>query len=141
VEHTLAALGLETIRALELALVRDLQGGHVARNWQAVADAINTRLAEQGMTQKALAELSGVSTATLRKIQKGEPGDRGKPVLMALSVALEWPPGHLQAVSGDEQAPVDPTQDLREQVAAIRADLDAVHDRLAQVEAAQRDHP
>jgi transcriptional regulator with XRE-family HTH domain len=110
----------------------------VARNWQAVADAINTRLAERGMTQRALAEASGVSTATLRKIQKAEPADRGKPVLMALSVALAWPPGHLQALSGDEEAPVDPTQDLREQVAAIRADLDAVHDRLARVEAAQR---
>ena len=110
----------------------------MSRNWQAVADAINARLAERGMTQKGLAEESGVSTATLRKIQKAEPGDRGRPVLMALSVALAWPPGHLQALSGDEQAAADPNQDVREQVAAIRTELDAVQDRLARVEAAQR---
>jgi transcriptional regulator with XRE-family HTH domain len=110
----------------------------VAKNWQAVADAINARLAERGMTQKALAEESGVSTATLRKIQKAEPGDRGKPVLMALSVALAWPPGHLQALSGDDQAAVDPSADIRQQVATIRAELDAVQDRLTRVEAVQR---
>src|SRR6187397_581412 len=93
------------IRALELAQVDGPRGGLVARDWQAVADAINTRSAERGLTQKALADLSGVSVATLRKLQKAEPGDRGRPVLMALSVALGWAPGHLQAVSDDVPAP------------------------------------
>jgi hypothetical protein len=40
--------------------------------------------------QAAVAETSGVSVATLRKLQKAEPADRGKPVLMALSVTLGW---------------------------------------------------
>jgi transcriptional regulator with XRE-family HTH domain len=118
--------------------VGDLQGGQVARDWQAVADAINTRLAERGMTQKALAEASGVSVATLRKLQKAEQADRGKPVLMALSVALGWAPGHLQVLSGGEPAPADPTADLRAQVEAIRADLDDFRDRLARVEGVHR---
>jgi transcriptional regulator with XRE-family HTH domain len=113
----------------------------VARDWQAVADAINTRSAERGLTQKALADASGVSVATLRKLQKAEPGDRGKPVLMALSVALGWAPGHLQALSGDVAAPsaADPTSALRAEVDAMRADLDDVHERLAKLEAARRD--
>jgi transcriptional regulator with XRE-family HTH domain len=110
----------------------------VARNWQAVADAMNTRLAERGMTQKALAEASGVSVATLRKLQKAEPADRGKPLLIALSVALGWAPSHLQAVSEGEPAPADPTAELRKQVDAIRADLDDFRVRLTTVEAAQR---
>jgi len=128
------------IRALELALLDGCEGGQVARDWQAVADAINTRSAERGMTQKALADASGVSVATLRKLQKAEPGDRGKPVLMALSVALGWAPGHLQAVSDDQTAPraVDPTAALRDEVDALRVDLDDVHRRLARLEAAQR---
>jgi transcriptional regulator with XRE-family HTH domain len=111
----------------------------VARNWQAVADAINARSAERGLTQKALADASGVSVATLRKLQKAEPGDRGKPVLMALSVALGWAPGHLQALSGEMTAPTvaDPTTALRAEVNAMRADLDDVHERLARLEAAQ----
>src|SRR5690242_14561340 len=116
---------------------RRLRGGQVARDWQAVADAINTRSAERGLTQKALADLSGVSVATLRKLQKAEPGDRGRPVLMALSVALGWAPGHLQAVSDDVPAPPASDVDaaLRADVDAIRADLDDVHRRLAKLEA------
>ena len=112
----------------------------MARDWQAVADAINTRSAERGLTQKALADLSGVSVATLRKLQKAEPGDRGRPVLMALSVALGWAPGHLQAVSDDVPAPPASEADaaLRADVDAIRADLDDVHRRLAKLEAAQQ---
>ena len=112
----------------------------MARDWQAVADAINTRSAERGLTQKALADASGVSVATLRKLQKAEPGDRGKPVLMALSVALGWTPGYLQALSDDEAASrtVDPNAALRDDVDALRADLDDVHRRLAKLEARQQ---
>ncbi|GAA3068543.1 hypothetical protein GCM10010464_35930 [Pseudonocardia yunnanensis] len=111
----------------------------MARDWQAVADAINTRLAERGMTQRALAEASGVSVATLRKLQKAEPADRGKPVLMALSVALGWAPNYLQTLSDGAQAPSDSATALRDEVAALRADLSEVQQRLAKVEAAQRE--
>lgn len=111
----------------------------MARDWQAVADAINTRSAERGLTQKALADASGVSVATLRKLQKAEPGDRGKPVLMALSVALGWAPGHLQALSEEVAAPstVDPSAALRADIDALRVELADFHRRLAKLEAAQ----
>jgi transcriptional regulator with XRE-family HTH domain len=113
----------------------------VAKDWQAVADAINTRSAERGLTQKALADASGVSVATLRKLQKAESGDRGKPVLMALSVALGWAPGYLQALSDGVAAPpaAEPSAALRAEVNALRVDLDDVHRRLARLEAAQHD--
>ena len=110
----------------------------MARDWQAVATAINTRLAERGMTQKGLADASGVSVATLRKLQKAEPAERGRPVMLALSVALGWAPGHLEALSGGDVAPDDPSTDLRRAVDDIRADLDEVRERLAAVEAIQR---
>jgi transcriptional regulator with XRE-family HTH domain len=90
------------------------------------------------MTQKALAEASGVSVATVRKLQKGEPAERGRPVLIALSLALGWAPGHLEAVSGGTTPPDDPSADLRQAVESMRADLDEVRERLASVEAAQR---
>ena len=127
------------IRALELALLDACEGGQVIRDWQAVAEAINTRSAERGMTQKALADASGVSVATLRKLQKAEPGDRGKPLLTALSVALGWAPGYLQALSDGVAAPraAEPTAALRDDVDALRADLDDVRRRLAELEAAQ----
>lgn len=109
----------------------------MTKDWQAVAAAINTRLAERAMTQKALADTSGVSVATLRKLQKAEPGDRGKPVLVALSVALGWAPGHLEAVSAGASAPDDLSSELRTTVVAMQAELDDVHRRLALLEAAQ----
>jgi transcriptional regulator with XRE-family HTH domain len=112
----------------------------VAKDWQAVAAAVNTRLAERSMTQKALADASGVSVATLRKLQKAEPGDRGRPVLVALSVALGWAPYHLEAVSDGGPAPADPSTDLRQTVAEMRADLDDVGRRLSTLEAAQVSH-
>ncbi|WP_033439379.1 helix-turn-helix domain-containing protein [Saccharothrix sp. NRRL B-16314] len=107
------------------------------KDWQAVADAINTRLAELGMTQKGLSEASRVSVATLRKLQKAEPADRGAPVLAAVSVALHWQPGYLEALSSGKQAPSDPTAILRDEVADLRAELEDVRTRLAKVEAAQ----
>lgn len=110
----------------------------MARQWDAVASAINTRLAERKMTQKALADESGVSVATLRKLQKGEPGERGRPVLIALSVALGWAAHHLEAIADGAPAPNDPSTHLRRDVETMRADLDEVRDRLAAVEAAQR---
>ena len=90
------------------------------------------------MTQRALAEASGVSVATVRKLQKAEPAERGRPVLIALSLALGWAPGHLEAVSGGAAPPDDPSADLRRAVESMRADLDDVRERLASVEAAQR---
>ena len=110
----------------------------MTKDWPAVAAAINTRLAERAMTQKSLADESGVSVATLRKLQKAEPAERGRPVLIALSVALGWAPGHLEAVSGGTAVPDDPSSDLRQTVETMRADIDDVRKRLAGVEAAQR---
>jgi hypothetical protein len=57
--------------------------------------------------QAAVAETSGVSVATLRKLQKAEPADRGKPVLMALSVTLGWdaPQGDQHQRPGPEPRP------------------------------------
>lgn len=109
----------------------------MSKDWQAVAAAVNTRLAERAMTQKALADASGVSVATLRKLQKAEPGDRGRPLLVAVSVALGWTPGHLEAVADGGASLDDPSADLRETVAAMRSDLDDVRSRLATLEEAQ----
>ncbi|MFC7612322.1 helix-turn-helix domain-containing protein [Actinokineospora soli] len=55
----------------------------MSKDWQAVADAINARLDELEMTQKELADRSGVSVATLRQLQKNDA--RGSAVL------ARWP--------------------------------------------------
>ncbi len=65
-------------------------------NWQAVADALNARMAALRIGQQALATASGVSVATLRQIQHGAHGRRVQnTTLTAIAHALDWPDDHL----------------------------------------------
>lgn len=107
----------------------------MAKDWAAVAEAITARMDERGVSQKDLAATSGVSVAWLRRLQKAEPGDRGAPLLAAVSTALGWPPNHLNAIAlGDDSRGSDPVSDLREEIAAVRATLADVQERLDHLE-------
>ncbi|MEU7961299.1 helix-turn-helix domain-containing protein [Micromonospora humida] len=68
-------------------------------DWQAVASAINSRMAELPMTQQELAERSKVSVATLRELQYATATrKRSARTLAAISHALDWPDDYLRAV-------------------------------------------
>ena len=98
----------------------------VAEDWSAVAQEINTRMAELGISQRELIERSHVSKAIVREIQHDViRRRRSARTLEALSTALDWHPGHLAAVL-DERHPPRPGEP------AIRAD--DVAGRLAVVE-------
>ncbi|GAB2870619.1 transcriptional regulator with XRE-family HTH domain [Lentzea nigeriaca] len=92
------------------------------KDWQAVAEAVNTRMAELELSQKGLAEAARVGVATVRRLQKGEPAERGGALLAAVSVALSWPPGHLEAIAAGQPGPVDPAAALRVEVEKLRAE-------------------
>jgi len=71
----------------------------VSEDWVALGDAVTKRMRERRITQKKLAELSKVSTATIRHIQLHTGHHRhGARTLEALSEALDWPPSHLDNV-------------------------------------------
>ena len=53
-----------------------------------VAKVVNDRMEERGITQRELAERSGVSVATLRKIQGGREQQRTRATLANVSRAL-----------------------------------------------------
>ncbi|MBB2741930.1 UNVERIFIED_ORG: transcriptional regulator with XRE-family HTH domain [Microbispora rosea subsp. rosea] len=108
-------------------------------DWPAVAKVINERMMTLGLTQKRLAEVSRVSTATLRQIQQGQDKNRQPAVLTAISRALGFPDNYLQevadkgrapAVMSDEPAAVaelrDQLADLRKRVAAIESRLELI---------------
>ena len=68
-------------------------------NWAAVAKVISGRLHELGWRQRELAERSHVSLAVVREVQRHTVERRRSPrTLEALSVALGWEPGRLDAV-------------------------------------------
>lgn len=88
--------------------------------WSEVADVVNRRMTERGITQRELAERSGVSTATLRKIQSGASQTRTRSTLTNVSRALGLADDYLWRVArGDTTSP------------AADADLSTVRSELA----------
>jgi len=111
----------------------------LARDWAAVAEAIKVRLAQLDMTQAELIQRSHLSHMTIRELQYGTARRRSPQVLAAVSEALGWPPGHLQAIA-ESRNPADPDGNdpvltelasLKEAISAINARLDQIEQQLA----------
>ncbi len=82
-------------------------------DWQAVADALNARMAALRIGQQALATASGVSVATIRQLQHGAQRRRVQnATLTAVASALDWPHDHLIRVLLQDQ---DQERDAAEQ--------------------------
>ena len=103
-------------------------------HWTDVAKAVNERMASRGLSQRELAERSGVSPATLRKIQHGEEQARNRSTLANISRALGWPEDHLWRVSSDGLAsaslPDDDPASLRRELAELQRRVVAIESRL-----------
>jgi transcriptional regulator with XRE-family HTH domain len=89
-------------------------------HWADVATVVNARMTERGTTQRELAETSGVSVATLRKIQGGEEQQRTRGTLANISRALGLTDDYLWRIS-QGQSPSSAGSDS--QVSALRAEL------------------
>lgn len=107
-------------------------------DWAAVARAVNERMRELGISQRELAERSGISPATLREIQHGTNRQRSRSTLAAISRALRWPEDHLRRISVEGQANEPTAEDapalagLREELAELRQRVEAIESRLQQ---------
>jgi transcriptional regulator with XRE-family HTH domain len=107
----------------------------MARDWDAVAEAIRARMADLDMTQAELSQRAGVALMTVRELQNNlKPRRRSPRTLAAVSEALGWPADHLTAILGGAE-PEDPDADdpvlaeldeIKEQLTAIASRLDAV---------------
>jgi transcriptional regulator with XRE-family HTH domain len=106
-------------------------------NWDAVAKVVNGRMQDRGITQRELAEVSGVSPATLRQIQQGVPRQRSRATLAAISRALGFPEDHLREISLRGRVTSDrpdveslALDDLREELANLRQRVERIESRL-----------
>lgn len=102
-------------------------------DWPAVARVINERLTSLGWTQKKLAEVSRVSTATLRQIQQGQDKNRQPALLTAISRALGLPDTYLQEVAETGREPVQAAGESAT-VAELRNELAELRERVAAIE-------
>jgi transcriptional regulator with XRE-family HTH domain len=108
-------------------------------DWAAVARVVNERMHERGITQRELSDRSGVSVATLRKIQRGVDQDRNRTTLANVSRALGFPDEHLWRVSV-EGKPFDTTTNtekptiatIQDELVEIRQRVEAIERRLEQ---------
>ena len=64
----------------------------------ALADAVNSRMRELGVTEQEIAGRSGIAVATLQQIQHGTADRRAESTLAALSRALDLPERHLSKI-------------------------------------------
>ena len=104
-------------------------------HWADVATVVNDRMAARGISQRELAERSGVSPATLRKIQHGDEQTRNRSTLAGLSRALGFPEDHLWRVAMDgmaaaEQGGGDDAGAMRREVADLQRRVAAIESRL-----------
>jgi transcriptional regulator with XRE-family HTH domain len=112
------------------AMSRNSTQVDVAKDWAAVATAIDQRLTELGWTQRQLAERYNVSQAVVRELQHHtRERRRSARTLEALSVALGWHPQHLKALSNGHKPPQldEPISDTRN---TLRSRLDTLETNL-----------
>lgn len=107
----------------------------MTEDWTAVARAINERMNELGLRQRDLADRSHVSQAIVREIQhRTVERRRSARTLEALSLALEWHPGHLAAVLAGRK-PLAPGETGDGATDKILSRLSAIEDRLDEITA------
>lgn len=104
-------------------------------HWADVAKAVNDQMIQRGVTQRELAERSGVSVATLRKIQGGGEQKRTRSTLAGISRALGLPDDYLWRISRGEMP--DASQGDGE-LAALRVEVAELTRRVEVLEASVR---
>jgi transcriptional regulator with XRE-family HTH domain len=112
----------------------------VAEDWAAVAQAINERMSELGLTQQELIERSQVSKTMVIEIRRNvAQRRRSTRTLEALSLALDWHPQHLTAVLRGQRIPdvgepvVRSDDDMSSRLAAIEYRLEQISEQLAEI--------
>jgi transcriptional regulator with XRE-family HTH domain len=107
--------------------------------WGEVGKSVRDRMADRSLTQQELAVLSGVSTATLRKIQAGNSQQRTRAVLASVSRALGFEDDRLWRISRGEAPDGEPpggVEDLRAVVTSLALRVEALESQLGAIQQA-----
>lgn len=113
----------------------------VSPDRKAVAELVDHRIGELGLTITEVCTRSKVSAHTLRKLLAGEQGNYRPGPLRAISRALQWSPLAIEefAASGKEPLHVEaPPVALQDPVAAMATMIQGLDYRIAQLEASLR---
>lgn len=112
----------------------------MTEDWGRVAQVIDNRMRELGLTQQQVAATAQVSLTTLRELQHNiNPRKRRPQTLAAVSTALRWSHDHLDRVltgGGSPPGEIEPGNDP--DLSGIRAELTDLRKRVEAIELAQR---
>ena len=97
--------------------------------WAEVAQVVKDRMAELAMTQRELSEKSGLSTATLRKLNPDKPQRLTQSTLTGISRALGFSEDHLWRVSRG-----DTVDGQNSDLSALRTEMAALTRRVEALE-------
>ncbi|CAM00470.1 hypothetical protein SACE_1139 [Saccharopolyspora erythraea NRRL 2338] len=140
ISHVKLLFGRGLVEEAALALVSvaisAAQEVYVAKDWDAVADVIATRMDELELTQQQLAQRAGVSLQTVRELQHNlQPRKRTPRTLQAMSSALGLHPDHLATVlSGGRPINAAVDDGAGAELLAMKAQLADLSRRLEAVE-------
>jgi flagellar biosynthesis/type III secretory pathway chaperone len=110
----------------------DDQGVVVAEDWNAVAAAIDERIADLGVQLQAVAERSQVSESTIRELRYNtQRRKRSARTLESVSIALEWERDHLSNVLGGQS----PSGNQPTDMARLRSRVDSLDEKVERLAA------
>jgi transcriptional regulator with XRE-family HTH domain len=109
----------------------------VAKDWQALADALEEGMSSAGLSQKDLAEKTGVAPSTIRKIKNRDRENYNSATLNSLSIGIRRPASFLDdrfngRVPQDSGAPppdrmvLEWVEDIQGRLRQAIKDLDAL---------------
>lgn len=117
----------------------------MTEDWAAVAQAINERMSEIGLTQLELVKRSHVSKTMVHELRRNSPERRRSTRTMeSLSLALDWHPQHLIAVLHGRPIPavgepiVRSDDDVNARLLAIEFRLEQILSRLDDMKELER---
>jgi hypothetical protein len=110
----------------------------VAKDWGAVAQAIDEQMRARELTQAEVAASAHVSLETVRELRYNlRERRRSQRMLEAISEALGWPSGHLASVlegaSADSESGPNPDE-MRSEIARLDQEVKSLAGRLETVE-------
>ena len=111
----------------------------MAKDWDAVARAIDGRMRELDLTQAQLAASAHVSLETVRELRNNlRPRRRNPRVLAAISEALGWSTDHLasvlESVAGTDLKDGQSADEMRSEIARLGQEVKSLAGRLETVE-------
>ena len=111
----------------------------MAKDWDAVAQAIDGRMRELDLTQAQLAASAHVSLETVRELRNNlRPRRRNPRVLAAVSEALGWSTDHLASVlegdAGADSPSGQGSDEMRSELVRLGQEVKALAGRLETVE-------